>query len=519
MEILKSRRIQAESMSVPGLLEERSCSSAELGSLPKPQGSRLLDKLFGFPVMLGFLLASMVYIFAARSISDPDIWWHLRNAEYLVRHHAMVRHDMYSFTAPGAPWINHEWLGELPYYFAWQWAGMRGLYVLVTLLVESIMLGVFGLACVVARNVKAVFFASWIAVYLATVSFGPRTLLFGWVFLVGELLILSQYRGGRDHTWALPFIFLLWVNTHGSWLIGLAFLFVFLATGLANGTWGRVRAKRWTRSQFKKLSVITAICIGALFVNPWGSHLVFYPFDLAFRQTLNISHVQEWQTLDLHSLRGKILFIVLAATLVLALIRKQCWRLDEVAFIIIGFYSAMTYMRFLFLAAIVVTPLLARELSFLPPYRRTDDKRWLNAVIMAAGLAFAVWCLPSSQKLWSETVGQYPVKAESFLQDFKPRGRVFTDYNWGGYLIWNVRQIPVFVDSRVDIYEYSGVFKDYLDAMGVQKTLEILDKYRIQYVLFEKETPLSYLLNHNAEWKVLYDDGTAVLFERAGAVP
>jgi hypothetical protein len=456
----------------------------------------------------------MVYIFASRSISDPDIWWHLRNAEYLVRHHSMVRYDMYSSTVWGAPWINHEWLGELPYYFAWRWAGMRGLYLLVTLLVESILLGVFGLAYIVSRNVKAAFFASWVAVYLATVSFGPRTLLFGWIFLVMELLLLNHFREGKDRTWVLPFLFALWVNTHGSWLIGMVFLAVFLAAGLVHGKWGRIHAERWSRRQLAKLAQVTAACSGALLVNPWGYHLVSYPFDLGFRQRLNISHVQEWQTLDLHSLRGKIVFMMLAATLVLALVRKQRWRLDEVAFLLIGFYSAMTYMRFMFLAAIVVTPLLAKELSFLPPYRRSADKPWINAALMAGALGFGIWLFPSKQKLWDETVREYPVKATSFLQHFQPQGRLLTDYNWGGYLVWNVRQIPVFIDSRVDIYEYSGVFADYLDAMGVKRTFEVLDKYDVRYVLFEKETPLSYLLAHNTNWKVLYDDSIAIVFER-----
>ena len=58
-------------------------------------------------------------------------------------------------------------------------------------------------------------------------------------------------------------------------------------------------------------------------------------------------------------------------------------RLDELAFLLIGFYAAMTYSRFLFLAAIVLTPILAKELDFLPPYQPAIDKAWLNAVLIA----------------------------------------------------------------------------------------------------------------------------------------
>ena len=75
--------------------------------------------------------------------------------------------------------------------------------------------------------------------------------------------------------------------------------------------------------------------------------------------------------------------------------------------------------------------------------------------------------------------------------------------------------IPVFMDSRIDIYEYNGVFADYLDAIGVKNTLEIFSKYNIRYVLFKRESPVAYLLMNNAGWKVNYADGTAVLLERS----
>lgn len=486
---------------------------------PASKLGNLYRVIFGFPVMLAALMAGTVYMLASHSIGDPDIWWHLRNAEYLVQHGSMIRSDMYSFTASGAPWINHEWLTELPYYFGWRLMGVRGLYLVMLCTVEIILLGVFYLAYRTSHNVKAAFLASFFAVILATISFGPRTLLFGWIFLVVELLILLDFKEGKDRTWLLPPLFLLWVNSHGSWLIGLVLFSVFVGSGLIEGQWGRITARRWTRAQFTKLTAMLGLSVLALFVNPYTYHLVFYPFDLAFQQKLNISHVVEWQSLDFHAVRGKIIFGMLAATIVLALARKRRWRLDEVGFLLIGFYATLTYSRFMFLAAIVLTPILAAEIDFLPPYRREIDKPLLNAVIIVCILAGMIRGFPSTQYLMEDTVKDYPVKALPYLQHFTPAGRVFNDYLWGGYLIWNTHQIPVFVDSRVDIYDHRGIFKDYLDAMGVQSPLEVLNKYHIRYVLYGKDKPLAYLLLHNSGWKTNYDDGSTVLFERVGRVP
>jgi len=143
--------------------------------------TNLWKRIFSFPVLLALGLGAAIFLLDSGSIADPDIWWHLRNAELLVQTHAVVHHDFYSFTATGSRWINEAWLSELPYYLGWRWLGIRGIYLVMLSEVELILLGVFGLAYLSSRNVKAAFAASWLAVWLATVSFGPRTLLAGWM--------------------------------------------------------------------------------------------------------------------------------------------------------------------------------------------------------------------------------------------------------------------------------------------------------------------------------------------------
>jgi hypothetical protein len=478
---------------------------------------KLWPRVFSFPVLLALTLGASIFVFDSGSIADPDIWWHLRNAEVFVTTHSVVHQDFYSFTATGSRWINEAWLGEIPYYFGWEWLGIRGIYLVMLIEIELILMGVFALACLTSGNVKSAFCASWLAVWLATVSFGPRTLLAGWMCLVAELFLLTLYKRGQDLLWFLPPLFALWANLHGSWLIGLVLFAVFGASGLLQGTWGRLHATRWTPAQMRKLAIVGPLSIAGLFLNPYTYHLVFYPVNFAFKQKLNVNHVDEWMSLDFHSVRGKILFGMLAATIVLALIRKRRWTPDELAFALIGFYAAVTYSRFLFLAAIVFTPILARELDFFPPYRSAIDKAWLNAALIVIILGFCVWRFPTRDFLLRDTVRGYPVEAVSYLQQrLAPQDRIFNDCLWGGFLIWNARNVRVFIDSRIDIYEYNGVFADYLDAIGVKNTLEILDKYRIRYVLFAQQSPLAYLLMHTPGWKVDYRDGTTVLVERVG---
>jgi len=205
---------------------------------------------------------------------------------------------------------------------------------------------------------------------------------------------------------------------------------------------------------------------------------------------------------------------------VLGLTRRTRWRLWEVVFVIVAFYGAMTYSRFMFLAAIVVTPFLARELNFLTPYRKRSNKPLLNAVLLAGLALLGIAIFPSRAQLEEGTSRFYPAKALSYVDKLSPDGRMLNDYLWGGYLIWNARHVPVFVDSRVDIFEYAGVFQDYLTAKSGVGSLEVLNKYNIRYVLHSKQNePLVYMLMHNSGWKVVYEDEVAVLLERVGAVP
>jgi hypothetical protein len=129
-------------------------------------------------------------------------------------------------------------------------------------------------------------------------------------------------------------------------------------------------------------------------------------------------------------------------------------------------------------------------------------------------LAITLWQAPSPSQLNAGIVEEYPVRALAQLSSLPAGSRILNDYDWGGYLIWNAPQIPVFVDSRVDIFEYSGIFADYLDIIGLKNSLALLRDHDIQYVFFAHEKPLTYLLRNAPGWKLVYEDDVAVLFAR-----
>jgi hypothetical protein len=342
------------------------------------------------------------------------------------------------------------------------------------------------------------------------------------MLLLAEMYVLERVndpeRPQAKLAWVLPVIFLLWVNTHGSWLIGLAMLGLYIATAAFPFRWGAIRSRGMSPQVRNSLLGAAIASCAALFVNPYGWRLVAYPFNLAFHQKLNIENVEEWKPTDVHSVRGEILLVLLAVAVLWQLYRERDWELHDLAFVGAGLYSALSHSRFLYLFSILAAPAFAIR---FPPVRRGPGyvpKPLLNLLTMTVLTIMAVQQVRLVKNVDSQkAMPLFPVEALPDLQAMHLQGRVFNDFLWGGYMIWNLREVPDFIDSRVDIFEYNGTFKDYLDIVRIKNSLQLLDQDHVRYVLFEQDAPLAYLLEHTSGWRVDYLKGNIVLLERTAA--
>ena len=468
---------------------------------------------FHFALAAG--LALLVFAFNRPDVNDPDIWWHLNDAQQILQGH-LPRLDTFSWTAKGSPWMDHEWLSEIPFYLSYKTLGLRGLYGCAFLLSLITLWLILYRTTKKTGDLKNSFVVAVYCVLLTVVSFGPRMLLFGWIYMLIMLIALDRFQEGHEKAvWVIPPLFLLWVNSHGSWMIGLVVFSIIAGAGLFQFEFGQIEAYRWSRRQLKLLVTVGLLSVGALFVNPYGYKLVMYPFDMAFHQKLNIQYVQEWASVDFHNARGKVVFIALAAVLACSFLSKKKILLADLLLLILAFYSGFTYVRFLFLLAILVSPFLTARIHLFPPYDAKLDKPILNLVFGLVVLGIIVWRFPTETKLKTELEKSFPAdQSISFLRDHNIRQNVLTHYMWGGYLEHSLPELPVFVDSRVDIFEYNGTLKDYLNMIAMKEPLAILDRRKIEYVYFDPNEPLVYFLRHTGNWDVLYEDKVSILLKR-----
>ena len=477
--------------------------------------ARVAGTLFSFPVMCMFLLVGAIFAFCVRAIAEPDIWWHLRNASYLFHYHSLPGVDTYSFTAAGSPSLDFEWLSEVPFYLAFKAIGLQGILAVYFAVLVLTFVGVYYRACRAGADCKNATVATLLAVLLGIVSMGPRMLLFGWLCMVGLLIVLDRFRETGKGLWMLPPLFTLWINFHGSWIFGVFVLCVTIASGMIEGQWGLISARRWSPVEFKKLLLALAASTAALFVNPFGYKLVWYPFDLLFRQKDVMQHLQEWQSVQFTGGTGKLALLMIFALPAAVLFSRRRWRPDQLLLMAFALWVSLSHVRFLFFAGLIAVPMFAPYFKLFPPYDRELDKPWLNAGIMAAIVGALFFFFPSQAELQQQVNENYPIGALAYMQQHHLEGRIFNDYGWGGYLEWSAPELKPFIDGRADIFIYNGTFDDHLHATLIQNSLEILDKYKVVYALLEPSQPLTYLLQHSPEWKPIYSDNVAVLFARS----
>ena len=502
----------------------RNCTLEEISSPPAAslRAEALVTQgrnFFPFPLLWLSIIALEISIIAVLSIAESDIWFHLRNAQQLLAGHSFLRADLYTFTTAGSPLLNFEWLSEIPYYLAFSAFGLRGMLAVYMVVLWLVFGGMYYLALRRGANCGDAALVTMAAAVLGSYSFGPRMLHFGWLCLVAELVILERFRQTGKGLWILPPVFALWINLHGSWVFGLVVLGLYVTSGLLEGHWGKVDAERWTPRQLRQLIVISVASVAAMLVNPYGYKLLWYPFDLLFRQQPVLGKIVEWQSVDFHSGYGKLAMLMIFALLATTLCSRSRWELRDVLLVAFAIWTALTHVRFLLFAAIVLIPVFATRLQVFELYDRKKDKPWLNLALTAAIVALMVWAYPNGSQLRDTIDSHYPTAALRFMQEKQIRGRLFHFYDYGGYIEWNAPGIKTFADGRADIFIYNGVFDDYLKINRIEKPFELLDKYRIDYVLYPADKQLCYLLDHSTGWRAIYTDKVAKLYERVASSP
>ena len=343
-----------------------------------------------------------------------------------------------------------------------------------------------------------------------------RPQLLGYAFFLVTLICLERFRQGRQQSlWILPAIFLVWVNTHGSFAFGFLALGFYWASGLFDFHEGGLVAQPWSPAQRRHIELTFLLSLIIVNVTPYGTRLAAYPLEMALFQSVNVASIQEWQPLGPDLLLGTI-FLGLVLLLFLGqVLRGPSYRLEDIALLLFVAFAASIHRRFLLLFILISTPVLAKMLAqWIPAYNPAKNRPVLNAAIIFFIVAGFFVYFPSENALQQMAARDYPQKAVEYMLQHPVSGPMLNEYGWGGYLIWRLgTKHEVFIDGRADIYEYTGVLSDYVNITQLKPgALSLLSKYGVKACLLQRDAPLAVVLTALPGWDRIYTDSTSAIF-------
>jgi len=500
---------------------------------------------FAFLMPMAFLFGRMDVV--KTHFSDCDTGWHIRTGEWIAANHAIPARDIFSFSKAGDPWFAWEWLSDV--LMAWLNAhgGLRTVALFAILLLSAIFVLLFRLVRRKANPVVAIAI-TMLAAAAASIHWLARPHLFTMLFLVLFCGTLERVREGRTriggipHLAILPVVTVLWTNLHGGFFVGVVMIGAYgmgEVLKIAFGAEAEERRARWAaaRNYFWSASA----CMAASLVNPYTYHLHVHMAQY-LRDPFNSQHIMEFLSPSFHHPTA----IFFEGMLVLAG-ATACWNLSkgrfaEPLYLLVWAHAALLAARnipiFMIAAAPPVAAALQEWIEWAPawnvaPWLRQAMARFTRvgaetAETEAAGrwhlvsalgyvlVAAMIWAPNPPKKFRAEfDPGRYPAAALASLRG-DAAVRIFTDDEWGDYLIWRLYpHQKVFVDGRSDFYG-DDFEEKYIDVLGVKYGWEkTLSRFGVNAILMSPTAPLTGALKESSRWRVVYDDGIALVFRPA----
>ena len=523
--------------------------------------SRLEVRVLRFPPMRIShiaVVAALVTIFslAVKPVIDPDFWWHLATGRYMVLHHLIPSHDVFSITAQSHRWITHEWLTELLFIAGWTHGGYRLLMLATALVITAVFLFVY----LAARERGAPPLVCGPIILLAALAsahtWGTRPQMLS-LLLMGiftfSLTRMTIRRTAGPSIW-LPVLMVLWVNLHGGFIFGLALMGLATAGYTFQEFWNAAASSSLQRSAVstdvlsetttrsepdpdgkptasagRGLALVALTGLATL-VNPNGIAGALYPLSY-LGNNASTRYIAEWVSPDFHKTQYLFFEALVLILLIGGMASGRRMRLADLLVVLPFTYLAFESVRNISLFAVVAAPIAAELVtSLLPEHWRMSRSgpvvqgRSLINMIAAACIAIGI-AVPTLGKFSQATQNKavataFPVGAVRYIDTHALPQRGFDSYNWGGYLIWNLYPTRhVFVDGRPDMY--GDRFMDrYINAYdGAASWRGLFQEQSLCYALVEPSSGIARALDTDTHWVVKYRDVTAVLYVASAKQP
>lgn len=381
-----------------------------------------ITKYLLWPKWLTFGVIFLLFFTATFIRLDPDFGWHLRSGqEFFINE--IPAYDIFTYTASDFPWINHEWLSDIILYLIHSLGGVTLLAVFYSSLWT---LSIY----IVGR--KALSPIVILATLLILPFSGIRAITYSVLGL--SLLIGIINSKNKKLIYVVPFIFLVWANMHGSFVLGLAYV-----------------GYKALLSKSRRLFALLAIGSLCTVINPYGYHIYVEVIRTLMDSKLSF-RIAEWQPLII-----PISAIPIVSLYILGIAMRPRKKLKDYLsfpnFMLLASLSSQRNWPIFGLFSIRSTSKdIENIILSLPKKLKPLTKR----VFIFIGLLFCVfstYSLYNTIKTSSNHTAYTAPEVVAYLKENPCEGNIFNHYNFGGYLIWQLPNQKVYIDGRMPSWE------------------------------------------------------------------
>lgn len=464
-----------------------------------------------------FYLLSIVFvglIFFLPPI-DTDLGWHLRYGNHFLQTRTFIHENMLTYFLSDYAWIDPYTLYQPLTAIIFNWKGLLGLSLTFSLLMALCFVffsqSYSNLACVNFIVFLAVMCLSW-----GVFNLGWRGQIFTILGVIITFFILNKAIEQPRLLFIFPLVFLIWANLHAGFVLGLAILVLALIQEIFNKN---------QRYAINLILALVASLVAAL-ANPYGIGLYKEALHHARYPLQNL--IAEWVSPN-KIIQLLILFVAFIALLLLFTLknkRRVFWSLNILMFLALALDARRHLPLFAVSASLAFLDIFYQKLKKFEENR--EFRLLISVLLILNGLGLILFYLPrtieidSNWHLYCKKANvSYPCGAISYIRDNPIKGEnVFTAFEWGGFLEWQLPQYKYFVDGRMPAWitpEGKSPYSIYLEIIQAQSDYQKrLDKYGTDWLVIQAGTFLDLELSggKNSVWQERYRDSIAVIYTR-----
>lgn len=552
----------------------------------EPNKNKQVSTGFRFTI-LAILLISL-FCFAITPVTlQNDTFYTIKIGEHIEKYGVDMKdpfswHEGLSYTYP-------HWLYDWLTYLVYDAFGMAGIYAVTCLLSIILGISLYFVTQKLTKNQVISFLVTIGAMYVIKSYVTARAQLVTFILFVWTIYFIEQFLSTKKkryaiglfviplvianlHTAVWPFYFVLYLPYIAEYMIAVLGDFIFyhkmeLAVQKLNINWltkkrpdspklatiieknkelmakvDRIKIRREEENQnpykikiekrktTKWLIVIMILCVLTGFLTPIGNTPFTYLWKTMEGNTTQ--NINEHLPMTLANQTEVICALVIFLSILL--FTKTKIRLADLCML-----AGLTYLMFLTkrqvtMFALVGAIILARLIQDFYQRVKMDPQKLVH--IMEAPIAMILLIVffgsislkDIKNKQGDPYISEksYPVHACDFILENVDLGkaRFYNEYNYGSYLLF--RGIPVFIDSRADLYapEFSGleddIFMDFINTSSIGTFYEdTFEKYGITHVICYKNAKMNMIITktNDPNYQQIYGDDQFVVYERLSA--